>query len=68
LTTAAGANTYVVLTSGTSYTIAVAARTVKIWSVGGGGSGGAANANDGVSSGGGGAGGVAYKTWTFGTN
>lgn len=51
---------YVVLTSGSSYTIQSGFTQAKIWAIGAGGGGGGA----GGAGGGGGAGGVAYKTWS----
>ncbi len=54
---------YVVLTSGTSYTIPPVLTTqAKIWAIGAGGGGGGTTGNR--SAGGGAAGGVAYKTWS----
>jgi hypothetical protein len=51
---------YVVLTSGSSYTVQAGFTQAKVWAIGAGGGGGGA----GGSGGGGGAGGVAYKTWS----
>lgn len=58
---------YVVLSSGTSYTVPAGYTQAKVWAVGAGGGGGGATSNDGTAGGGGGAGGVAYKTWTVTT-
>ena len=59
------APSYLVLSSGTSYTVPAGYTQAKIWAVGAGGGGGGSPANnDNTAGGGGGAGGVAYKTWT----
>lgn len=56
---------YVLLTSGTSYTVPANVHTLKIWAVGGGGGGAGVNANAAnTAGGGGGAGGVVYKAVT----
>ena len=59
-----GTYQYVLLSSGTSYTIPSNTTSVKIWAVGAGGGGSGTAANDLTSGGGGGAGGVSYKLWS----
>ena len=56
--------TYVVLTSGTSYSLPSGATSFKAWVIGAGGGGSGCGASDSTSGGGAGAGGVAYKTFT----
>ncbi len=61
----AGTTQYVVLTSGTSYSLPSATTSFKAWVIGAGGGGAGTSNSDGTSGGGGGAGGVAYKTFTL---
>ena len=57
-------STYVVITSGSSYSFSAPPGTsIKVWAVGGGGGGAGSEASDGNSGGGGAAGGIVYKTW-----
>lgn len=58
------ASPYVLLTTGTTYTVPASTTAVKLWVVGPGGGGSGATTNDGDSGGGGGAGGVAFKYFT----
>ncbi len=59
-----GTTQFVVITSGTSYTIPPGTTAVRIWAIGAGGGGAGSPAQDGTSGGGGGAGGISFKTWT----
>ena len=61
----AGTTQYVVLTSGTSYSLPSTATSFKAWVIGAGGGGAGSPASDPTSGGGGGAGGVAYKTFSL---
>jgi len=54
---------YQVLTSGTSYTVPNQTISVKLWAIGGGGSGAGCPATTTVAGGSGGAGGTSFKTW-----
>lgn len=58
------ASPYLLLTTGTTYTVPASTTGVKLWVIGGGGGGSGATTNDGDSGGGGGAGGVAFKYFT----
>jgi hypothetical protein len=53
----------VILTSGTSYTVAGGSQLVKMWAVGGGGGGAGSTSVDNRSGGAGGAGGTAYRAF-----
>jgi rubredoxin len=61
----AGTTQYVVLTSGTSYSLPSTATSFKAWVIGAGGGGAGSPASDPTSGGGGGAGGVAHKTFSL---
>jgi len=59
-----GSTQYIVLTSGTAYTVPAGTTAVRIWAIGAGGGGAGSPAQDGTAGGGGGAGGISFRTWT----